>query len=75
MIGARYHVCRFICANLLRLKVVLENMASHRAQTLSQLLPLAFAYGASEMEPEFEPLKVRDLSPRLLETGAYLENH
>lgn len=35
-----------------------ENMASHRAQLLLHLLPIALAYGATETDPEIEPLKV-----------------
>jgi hypothetical protein len=35
-------------------------MAEHRAKSLlSALLPLALATGYSEIDPEFEPLKVR----------------
>jgi hypothetical protein len=33
-------------------------MAAHRAQLLLSLLPNALAFGFSEVEPEFEPLKV-----------------
>ena len=34
-------------------------MTEHRAKTLSTLLPIALATGFSEVEPDFEPLKVR----------------
>lgn len=33
-------------------------MTEHRARTLSTLLPIALATGYSEIEPDFEPLKV-----------------
>lgn len=35
-----------------------ENLASHRMQQLLGILPFALQYGAVEVEPEFEPLKV-----------------
>jgi hypothetical protein len=35
-------------------------MAEHRAKSLSALLPFALATGYSEVDPDFEPLKVRD---------------
>lgn len=34
-------------------------MSDHRARTLSALLPIALATGFSEVEPDFEPLKVQ----------------
>ncbi|THH22123.1 hypothetical protein EUX98_g8249 [Antrodiella citrinella] len=34
-----------------------QNLAAHRAQQLSALLPSALATGAAELEPEIEPLK------------------
>jgi hypothetical protein len=34
-------------------------MAKHRAKSLSALLPFALATGYSEIDPDFEPLKVR----------------
>jgi hypothetical protein len=43
---------------LLRL-LFLENLASHRAEVLSERLPIALAYGLAEIEPDEEPLKVR----------------
>ena len=33
-------------------------MAEHRAKSLAALLPIAFATGYSEIEPDPEPLKV-----------------
>jgi hypothetical protein len=33
-------------------------MTEHRAKTLSTLLPIALATGYSDIEHEFEPLKV-----------------
>jgi hypothetical protein len=35
-----------------------ETMADHRARTLFASLPIALATGYSEVEPDFEPLKV-----------------
>lgn len=35
-----------------------ENIASHRAQRLLTLLPLALTFAATEIKPEFEPLRV-----------------
>ncbi|PSR93746.1 hypothetical protein PHLCEN_2v4641 [Hermanssonia centrifuga] len=34
-----------------------QNLASHRAQQLLKMLPSALAFGATELEPEYEPLK------------------
>ncbi|KAI0921705.1 hypothetical protein AcW2_006594 [Taiwanofungus camphoratus] len=34
-----------------------QNLAAHRAQLLLGLLPNAFAFGATEIDPEIEPLK------------------
>ncbi|OBZ77080.1 hypothetical protein A0H81_03826 [Grifola frondosa] len=34
-----------------------QNLASHRAQLLLSLLPAAIAFGATEIAPDFEPLK------------------
>ena len=34
-------------------------MIEHRARTLSTILPIALAAGYSEIDPDFEPLKVR----------------
>ncbi|KAI0796932.1 hypothetical protein C8Q75DRAFT_796662 [Abortiporus biennis] len=34
-----------------------QNLASHRAQQLTTLLPRAIAFGATELEPDVEPLK------------------
>ena len=34
-------------------------MASHRAQLLLTLLPIALAFGMQDAEPKLEPLKVR----------------
>ena len=36
-----------------------ETITDHRARTLSNLLPIALATGFSEVEPDFEPLKVQ----------------
>src|SRR6266404_82763 len=36
-------------------------MTDHRARTLCTLLPVALATGYSEVEPDFEPFKVRCL--------------
>jgi hypothetical protein len=36
-----------------------ETMADHRARTLFALLPIVLATGYSEVDPEFEHLKVR----------------
>ncbi len=38
-------------------------MAEHRAKSLSALLPSALATGYSEIDPDFEPLKVRADNP------------
>ena len=35
-----------------------ETMAYHRTQLLTVLLPNALAFGAQEISPEWEPLKV-----------------
>ena len=40
------------------LTVCAENLATHRALHLQSLLPGAFQLGASEAEPELEPLAV-----------------
>jgi predicted branched-subunit amino acid permease len=34
-------------------------MASHRAQLLLTILPIALAFGMQDVGPEIEPLKVR----------------
>ena len=63
MTGAHCHVCcKFNALGQQYTDLTSENMASHRAQLLLQLLPMALAYGASEIEPQVEPLKVRILS-------------
>jgi hypothetical protein len=36
-------------------------MIDHRARTLFALLPIALATGYSEVEPDFEPLKVPEV--------------
>jgi hypothetical protein len=59
MIGAHLTVsgttsCLCHCFELL----FQENLASHRAEVLSERLPMALAYGLAEMEPDEEPLKV-----------------
>lgn len=36
----------------------LENLVSYRVQRLSDILPTALKYGATEMEPDLEPLRV-----------------
>jgi hypothetical protein len=36
-----------------------ETITDHRTRALSNLLPIALATGFSEVEPDFEPLKVR----------------
>jgi hypothetical protein len=35
-----------------------ENLAAHRAQILTAILPVAVAFGAAEVEPDREPLRV-----------------
>ncbi len=39
-------------------RIFKENMASHRAQQLLAMLPMALRFGATEIEPEVERLKV-----------------
>ncbi|KAH8114632.1 hypothetical protein DFH11DRAFT_1508603 [Phellopilus nigrolimitatus] len=39
-----------------------QNMSTHRAQHLLSLLPRALAFGATELEPDVEPLKNFDTS-------------
>jgi hypothetical protein len=38
-----------------------ENLAAHRAQILASILPTAMMYGAMEVDPERDPLKVVQL--------------
>lgn len=39
-------------------QVYSENLANHRALQLQRILPIALRHGASEIEPDIEPLKV-----------------
>ena len=47
-------------------------MATHRAQHLLSLLPQAISFGAAELEPDVEPLKVCWLDVVLTEILANL---
>lgn len=60
MIGAPCPVCLLvICsAGCDCLRLFTENMAQHRAQLLSSLLVNAMRFGAAEVEPDIEPLRV-----------------
>jgi hypothetical protein len=40
----------------------LESLASHRAEVLLGILPVAFAYGFAEINPDKEPLKASSSS-------------
>jgi hypothetical protein len=39
-----------------------ENIAAHRAQILTAILPVAVAFGVAEIEPDREPLRVSPVS-------------
>ena len=60
MIGDLCHVCKNYFCFFLSVPLISheENIASHRAQRLLTLLPLALTFAATEIEPEFEPLRV-----------------
>jgi len=59
MIGDLCHVRKIAFQFLLvPLTSYEESIASHRAQRLLMLLPRALAFAATEIEPEFEPLRV-----------------
>lgn len=50
--------CKVYCPRYSNSASHLENIASHRAQLLSSMLHRALSLGATELEPQFEPLKV-----------------
>jgi hypothetical protein len=72
MIGVHSTVSRSTnpsyCTSRFTQPLFLENLASHRAELLSELLPIALARGLAETEPHNEPLKV-SLSTWLRVTG------
>jgi hypothetical protein len=59
MIGAPFLVCSSISFLLSYSFFSTETITDHRARTLSNLLPIALATGFSEVEPDFERLKVQ----------------
>ena len=66
MIGEQCLVSGAVGAEIRVTDLSTETMASHRTQLLITLLPNALAFGAQEIDPEWEPLKVHIMHAILL---------